>query len=76
MIREQLTARNPLRILEKTLSGGLRPGGLGLVLAPAGVGKTAFLVQIGLDAIMREKRCCMLPSGRIPIMCRPGMMPL
>ena len=38
MIREQLTARNPLRILEKTLSGGLRPGGLGLVLAPAGVG--------------------------------------
>ena len=64
MIREQLTARNPLRILEKTLSGGLRPGGLGLVLAPAGVGKTAFLVQIGLDAIMRENKVLHVALGQ------------
>ncbi len=64
MIREQLTARNPLRILEKIISGGLRTGGLGLVLAPAGVGKTAFLVQIGLDAIMREKNVLHIALGQ------------
>ena len=64
MIREQLTARNPLRILEKFISGGLRAGGLGLVIAPAGVGKTAFLVQIGLDAIMREKNVLHIALGQ------------
>lgn len=64
MIREQLTARNPLRILEKIISGGLRTGGLGLVLAPAGVGKTAFLVQIGLDAIMQEKKVLHIALGQ------------
>ena len=64
MIRQQLTARNPLRILEKFISGGLRAGGLGLVIAPAGVGKTAFLVQIGLDAIMREKHVLHIALGQ------------
>ena len=64
MIRQQLTARNPLRILEKTISGGLQPGGLGLVIAPAGVGKTAFLVQIGLDAVMREKNVLHIALGQ------------
>ncbi|MEI6127427.1 MAG: hypothetical protein WCQ99_12845 [Pseudomonadota bacterium] len=55
MNREQLTARNPLRLLDKIISGGLGSGNLGVTMARAGVGKTAFLVQMGLDALIREK---------------------
>ena len=44
----QVNANSPIRILERCCRGGLRPGELGVVMARAGVGKTAFLVQIGL----------------------------
>lgn len=64
MNQEQITARNPLRILDKILSGRPAAGGLGLVLAPAGVGKTAFLVQIGLDAILRNKKVLHIALGQ------------
>lgn len=48
-----LNARSPLRLLEKGLHGGLGPGNLGLVLAGPGVGKTAFLVGVALDDLLR-----------------------
>ena len=48
-----LNARSPMRLLEKGLHGGLGSGNLGLVIAGAGVGKTAFLVCVGLDALLR-----------------------
>ncbi len=53
MYRSFLTARSPLRLLEKGLHGGLGKGNLGLVLAGAGVGKTAFLVCVALDELLR-----------------------
>ncbi len=55
MYRKEVNAQSPLRILDKSIHGGLGPGNLGLVMARAGVGKTACLVQIGLDDLMRER---------------------
>lgn len=55
MYRKDVNAHSPLRILEKSIHGGLGKGNLGVVMARAGVGKTACLVQIGLDDLMREK---------------------
>ena len=55
MYRKDVNAQSPLRILEQSIRGGLGKGNLGVVMAPAGVGKSACLVQIGLDALMRER---------------------
>jgi len=53
MYRKYLNARSPLRLLEKGLHGGLGKGNLGLILAGHGVGKTACLVGIALDELLR-----------------------
>lgn len=55
MYRKEVNANSPIRILEASIHGGLGKGNLGVVMARAGVGKTACLVQIGLDDLMREK---------------------
>ena len=55
MFRKEVNEQSPLRILERSTKRGLGPGNLGVVMARAGVGKTAFLVQIGLDDAMRER---------------------
>jgi hypothetical protein len=54
MYRKFLNARSPLRLLEKGLHGGLGKGNVGLVLAGHGVGKTACLVGIALDDLLRR----------------------
>jgi len=48
-----LNARSPLRVLEKGLHGGLGRGNLGVVIAAHGVGKSAFLVDVALDELLR-----------------------
>ena len=53
MYRKFLNARSPLRLLEQGLHGGLGPGNVGVVLAGHGVGKTAFLVGVALDELLR-----------------------
>jgi KaiC/GvpD/RAD55 family RecA-like ATPase len=55
MYRKQVNEHSPLRILDKSIHGGLGKGNLGVVMARAGVGKTACLVQIGLDDLMRDR---------------------
>lgn len=55
MYRKEVNAESPIRILEKSIHGGLGKGNLGVVMARAGVGKTACLVQIGLDDLMRGR---------------------
>lgn len=55
MYRKQVNEHSPIRILEQSIHGGLGKGNLGVVMARAGVGKTACLVQIGLDDLMRER---------------------
>lgn len=56
MYRKFLNARSPLRLLEKGLHGGLGEGNLGVVLAAHGVGKTAFLVGVAVDELLRQGR--------------------
>lgn len=55
MIREDLIARNPLRLLGHETDEVLSMGGFGAVCARAGVGKTALLVQISLNTLLREQ---------------------
>jgi hypothetical protein len=64
MYRKEVNAQSPLRILERSIHGGLGKGNLGVILAPAGVGKSACLVQIGLDDLMREKAVLHVSVGQ------------
>jgi hypothetical protein len=56
MHSKELNERSPLRLLEQSIHGGLGRGNLGVVVAQAGVGKTAFLVGIALDDLMRDRK--------------------
>ena len=56
MYRKELNERSPLRIFERSLHGGLGKGNLGVVMSRAGVGKTAILIGIALDDLMRERK--------------------
>ncbi|MBL7226164.1 MAG: hypothetical protein ISS59_08510 [Desulfobacteraceae bacterium] len=47
---------SPLRILEKSSHQGLGPGNLGVLVARAGVGKTACLIHIAFDKIFRKEK--------------------
>jgi hypothetical protein len=56
---EPLVKKNPLRVLN--LAGNNKK--MGLIMARAGVGKTALLVQIALDSILRGKRVVHISIG-------------
>jgi KaiC/GvpD/RAD55 family RecA-like ATPase len=55
MIKKELILQNPLRFLENETGDILLEGGFGAVLARAGVGKTAILVQLALNTILKGK---------------------
>jgi len=55
MLKKDLILRNPLRSLGREGEEILTAGRFGAVLAPAGVGKTAFIVQLALNAMLQEK---------------------
>ena len=48
--------RSPLRIFEKATDGGLGQGNMGVVLSRHGVGKTAFMVGMAVDALLRGRK--------------------
>jgi hypothetical protein len=56
MRRREINERSPVRMLEASLHGGLEPGNIGVVIARHGVGKTAFLVGVALDDLMRGQK--------------------
>lgn len=56
MYRKELNERNPLRVFEHSIHGGLGNGNIGVVVARHGIGKTAFLVGIALDDAMRGRK--------------------
>ena len=56
MIQSELIARSPLRILERSTRGGLGKGKIGAIAARRGVGKTACLVHIATDQLLRGKQ--------------------
>ena len=55
MLKKDLILRNPLRMMGNENDDILTAGEFGAVLARAGVGKTAFLVQLSLNALLRGK---------------------
>jgi hypothetical protein len=55
MLKQDLILRNPLRLLGHENDDVLGPGRFGAVLARAGVGKTALIVQIALNTMLRNK---------------------
>jgi hypothetical protein len=56
MHRTEINERSPLRVLERSIHGGLGRGNLGVIVARHGVGKTAFLVGVALDDLMRGRK--------------------
>jgi KaiC/GvpD/RAD55 family RecA-like ATPase len=56
MVKENLGQRSPVRLFMDSIHGGLKPGELGLVASPSGLGKTSVLVQIALDRLLQEKK--------------------
>jgi hypothetical protein len=56
MRRREINERSPLRVLETSIHGGLGEGNIGVVIARHGVGKTAFLVGVALDDLMRGRK--------------------
>lgn len=63
MGKEDLIAGNPLRVLglDRTAEEGNQS--LGLVMARAGLGKTAILVQIALDSMIRGNKVLHVSTG-------------
>jgi hypothetical protein len=56
MYSKELSERNPLRLFEYSIHGGLGPGNIGVVVARHGIGKSAFLVGIAIDDAIRGRR--------------------
>lgn len=56
MLKKELVLRNPLRRMGYETDDILKKGEFGAVMARAGVGKTAFLVQLALNSMLRGKK--------------------
>ena len=56
MVKRELNERSPLRILERSIHGGLGAGNLGFIAARKGIGKTACLVHIATDQLFQGKQ--------------------
>ena len=54
MFLNQIKRRSPIRILEKSINGGLGKGNLGVFMGRAGVGKTPCLIYLALDDIIMD----------------------
>lgn len=63
MEKTELNQRSPLRAVEASLGGGLGEGNIGVVVARTGIGKTAFLVGIALDKLLRGRRVLHVSMG-------------
>lgn len=55
MVKNELIKRSPLRILEKSIQGGVGKGKIGVIASRKGVGKTACLVHIATDKLFQER---------------------
>ncbi len=55
--------RSPRKLLERDGHPGPGPGRLALIMARAGIGKTAFLVDVGLDAMLAGQKVLHISLG-------------
>ena len=56
MQKAELIAKSPMRVLEKSIEGGLSIGNIGVIASRKGVGKTSVLVQMAIDKLMQGKK--------------------
>lgn len=56
MLKQEIIKRSPIRILEKSIHGGLGKGNLGVFTARKGVGKTACLVHFATDNLLQDQK--------------------
>jgi archaellum biogenesis ATPase FlaH len=54
-MKNDLYDKSPVRLFEKLAGGGLAAGEMGLVSAKKGLGKTAVMVQFGVDYLLQDK---------------------
>src|SRR5262245_46952617 len=64
MHRKELNERSPLRIFEQSIHGGLGRGNIGVVVGRHGIGKTAFLVCVALDDLLRGRKVFHVAIGQ------------
>ena len=55
MVKTELAKKSPLRSLEKAVQGGVGKGNIAVIASKKGIGKTACLVHIATDKLMRDK---------------------
>jgi len=63
MQKEDLIRKNPLRVLNPLSAESLPDHRMGLVMARAGLGKTAILVQIAMDSMLRGQKVLHVSIG-------------
>jgi hypothetical protein len=63
MLKSDLIFRNPLRLICQDTEDTLPPGGFGALLARAGLGKTALLVQLALDSLIQDRNVLHISLG-------------
>ena len=56
MLKEELIAKSPLRVLERSIEGGLMAGSIGVIASRKGIGKTSVLVQLALDRLLQGEK--------------------
>lgn len=56
MLKQEFIKRSPIRILEKSIHGGLGKGNLGVFAARKGVGKTACLAHVAIDKLFNDQK--------------------
>lgn len=55
MTISDLIEKSPIRKFESALHGGLEHGEVGVITSKKGIGKSSFLVQLGLDQLLKGK---------------------
>ena len=63
MQKKDLIKKTPLRVLNPLSSESLPDHRMGLVMARAGLGKTAILVQIAMDSMLRDQKVLHVSVG-------------
>jgi KaiC/GvpD/RAD55 family RecA-like ATPase len=56
MLKEELIAKSPVRVLEHSIEGGLMAGSIGVIASRKGIGKTSVLVQLALDRLLQGEK--------------------
>ena len=74
MLLREMGQKSPVRIFEKSIHGGLGKGNIGAFMGRAGVGKTACLVYLALDDMVRGNKVLHIDPSIAPVQI--GVFPL